>query len=541
MTTYTITGPDGRDYSIDGPPGATQEQVVAQISANMPKQERSLPAQIGRDAALLTRNVISGAAALPSLVVDAGNKLLGSKKPFGTNQESVEGGLDALGFPRPENRGQAIASDVAKGVGGLSSGMGAGQVLKGIPAVAGVGKFLTAAPEAQAVSTGLSSGASSAVKEGGGSENAQLIAGIVAGLSPMAAPAAKMAALKTLQSMAGPERLAVAKAMKDRGIDLSVAQVTNSPFIKGIAAASESTPFSGAGRLAERQGKQMNTAVNRTMGQSGDNVVQGIENAKTDLGRQYDDLYKRDFRLDDTFRQDVGGVQMTGEALLDAGQQRIINNMTQKIEDLADSNGLVNGEAMLNLKQQLDELAMDTGNSVLANRAKELRAAFNSAISRFDPTRAQALRDTNKLYHNTKTLEKAVVPNSIDGDVGIAKLSNLNKLTPGQTDLKELAKGATMIKQGTIGNSGTASRLGAAVAGTGVAAGSFGASVAASQAFNRGFNQNQSIINAMVKKSPTFASLIERGAPAATVNYMLQQLSPEAREAARNGEDDDQP
>lgn len=31
MTTYTITGPDGKDYSIDGPAGQTQEQVIAKI------------------------------------------------------------------------------------------------------------------------------------------------------------------------------------------------------------------------------------------------------------------------------------------------------------------------------------------------------------------------------------------------------------------------------------------------------------------------------------------------------------------------------
>ncbi len=31
MTTYTITGPDGKDYSIDGPAGQSQEQVVAKI------------------------------------------------------------------------------------------------------------------------------------------------------------------------------------------------------------------------------------------------------------------------------------------------------------------------------------------------------------------------------------------------------------------------------------------------------------------------------------------------------------------------------
>ena len=36
MTTYTITAPDGKDYSMDGPAGATQQQVIEQISKNLP-------------------------------------------------------------------------------------------------------------------------------------------------------------------------------------------------------------------------------------------------------------------------------------------------------------------------------------------------------------------------------------------------------------------------------------------------------------------------------------------------------------------------
>ena len=31
MPTYSITGPDGKEYSIDGPEGASREQVIAAI------------------------------------------------------------------------------------------------------------------------------------------------------------------------------------------------------------------------------------------------------------------------------------------------------------------------------------------------------------------------------------------------------------------------------------------------------------------------------------------------------------------------------
>jgi hypothetical protein len=530
--------PDGNIGEF--PDGMSQQDIESVLQKQYPApQQRSLPAQIGHDVALLGRNIISGAAALPSLAVDAGNKLLGSQKPFGTNQESVEAGLDTLGFPRAENVGQAISGGVASGLGGMASGMGAGQVLKGIPAAASVGKFLTAAPEAQAVSTGLSSGASAAVKEGGGSERAQFIAGIVAGLLPTAAPAARMAALKTLQSMAGPERLAVAKAMKDQGVDLSVAQVTNSPFLKATAAASEATPFSSAGRLGERQAPQMNAAANRVIGQTGDDVVEGIANAKTAAGQSYNKVYGTDFNLDPQFSTESAKILAEAKRTLPTSQQGPLQNMYDDIVEMTGPNGEIHGPAAQNLKKQLDAVANSSDTS-LAQYAKDLRTSFTNAIGRFDPARGQQIRDTNRIYHNAKTLEKATAQNSIGGDIGIAKLSNLKNLTQGQGELKDLAKGATMIKQGTVGNSGTAARMNASVMGSLAAAGSFGGTVAAAQAFNRGFNQNQSIINAMVKKSPTFKSLIDRGAPAATVNYMLQQLSPEAREAARNGEEDAQ-
>ncbi len=40
MTTYTITGPDGKDYSIDGPAGQSQEQVVAKIQEHQKPVDR---------------------------------------------------------------------------------------------------------------------------------------------------------------------------------------------------------------------------------------------------------------------------------------------------------------------------------------------------------------------------------------------------------------------------------------------------------------------------------------------------------------------
>jgi hypothetical protein len=45
MPTYTMTGPDGRSYSIDGPPGASQAQVAAQMQAQFGQQAAAAPHQ----------------------------------------------------------------------------------------------------------------------------------------------------------------------------------------------------------------------------------------------------------------------------------------------------------------------------------------------------------------------------------------------------------------------------------------------------------------------------------------------------------------
>ena len=42
MPTYTIKGNDGKTYSIDGPEGATEEQVIQAIQAELDKQKQKL-------------------------------------------------------------------------------------------------------------------------------------------------------------------------------------------------------------------------------------------------------------------------------------------------------------------------------------------------------------------------------------------------------------------------------------------------------------------------------------------------------------------
>ncbi len=70
MPTYNITGPDGKNYSIDGPAGATKEQVVRAIMAKM-QQPQATSSALGAAARGLERGIIPTVVGLAGAGVGA--------------------------------------------------------------------------------------------------------------------------------------------------------------------------------------------------------------------------------------------------------------------------------------------------------------------------------------------------------------------------------------------------------------------------------------------------------------------------------------
>ena len=84
MPTYSIQGPDGKTYSIDGPPNATREQIIGAIQARMQQQQQPA-AQPERIPGMLESG-IAGAKKLGSSIRTA------VESPFGT-EEAAQAGL----------------------------------------------------------------------------------------------------------------------------------------------------------------------------------------------------------------------------------------------------------------------------------------------------------------------------------------------------------------------------------------------------------------------------------------------------------------
>jgi len=137
MGTFVVTAPNGKEYEITAPEGATEEQVLEYAKQNFqslpetqPQQTSpSVTEQLGRQIGLTGRAAIQGLSAPANAVTDflsgaynVGANLLGSESRMPYLSQEQAKGLTAMGFPEPQ--------------GGLEKAVQAGaQSMAAIPAV----------------------------------------------------------------------------------------------------------------------------------------------------------------------------------------------------------------------------------------------------------------------------------------------------------------------------------------------------------------------------------------------------------------------
>lgn len=109
MPTYVVTAPDGKEYEITAPEGATQEQALAYAQQNYSKPaekpQRSLVEEAGRQLGLTARAGITGLAAVPAMLAEpvaAGVNLLAGKQVMASPTQGLQNVLTAAGLPAPE-------------------------------------------------------------------------------------------------------------------------------------------------------------------------------------------------------------------------------------------------------------------------------------------------------------------------------------------------------------------------------------------------------------------------------------------------------
>jgi hypothetical protein len=318
----------------------------ARMITGKPK-EPSILDQLGRTASLGGRSILHGVYDLTSLL---GGDLINYAEqkvrgvPMRSQRENADYLADKLGLARPETTEERISDDVSSalvGGGGIMS-VGRGLLARAPGVVRDVGEALFAAPRTQIASTVAGTGASSATREAGGGTGAQVVAGLLGGLSPTAIRTGGSAAVRGL--IRGGEgrldangvptggRLAMKRTIDDfrsLGASPSVGQATGSRAQQGVENLLTGGPTSVGvmTRFAEGQAadigeglQQRGRSLSPTAGgeQAGKAIVRGISDEGgfiPETRKVADSLYaKVDQSIPADSRVDVGG---TRQALAD--------------------------------------------------------------------------------------------------------------------------------------------------------------------------------------------------------------------------------
>ncbi|MFN7152936.1 MAG: hypothetical protein ACK4OE_04525 [Acidovorax sp.] len=173
-------------------------ELDAPDAAAAPAQpKRSIGAELGRQVGLTARHAINGVAAIPAMAADAvtgvANTVMdktigeGQGPRFQKSAQALDDTLTNLGLPKPETAQERVVGDATSALAGGAGVVKVGQALAknaAAPVARAVGEGLANGPGVQLVSGATSAGAAGVTREAGGSEAAQLAAGIAGAIAP---------------------------------------------------------------------------------------------------------------------------------------------------------------------------------------------------------------------------------------------------------------------------------------------------------------------------------------------------------------------
>lgn len=312
---------------------------------------------------------------------------------------------DELGMRAPQTGTERVLSDVGEALTGTGLTLGIGGALNALrPAAASVtdrvGRFLTAQPGLQAVSTATGSGAAGVTREQGGSQGQQLAAGLVGGLSPGVAGAATGATVRGI--VRGRDGSQMQRTIEDfaaLGATPSVGQASGNRLLQGAENLLAGGPTSAGvmNRFAERQA---------------DSIGQGLQRRADSLSRNAsaERAGRAIERGVDTF---AGNTNATKRALYWQADQYIpeqtpvqLQNTWREVVDLttptagatATTSALIQ-PTILRLRENLAADLAAGGGNIPYSALKRIRSDIGEAISNSSPLNPTSdIRELRRLY-----------------------------------------------------------------------------------------------------------------------------------------------
>jgi len=306
------------------------------------------------------------------------------------------------------------------------------------------GLFGFAQPVGTGDSRAVNTGVNAALNVGG-----QAVAGGLGALATKAAP--------------------VVDSVKQQGIDLlramgvqpSLAQVSDSPFLKYLSSMAGKLPFSGAAAAQAQRAAGFTQAASTLVGENTPKLGQDVmDSVKARLGAAYDSLFARNqVALAAPVKAQLDALATQASKDLTPDEAKIVTNQIAKYTDAAEANGgQIPGPLYQSIRAQLQKLqSPDAKGALIGDVRKTMESAANDSFKGND---AAVLKDTNQQYANMKVLQKSLAgPQGALDEVSPGSLwSKVNGkygATQGMRDLAQAGKNVLTEPP----SSGTAERL----------------------------------------------------------------------------------
>lgn len=372
-----------------------------------------------------TLDGVAGVADFVASPVRAAFELAG--KPQATYGDLAGRLSDRLGLPRPNSGMERVQSDVGRALAGTGVTMGVGAAL---PATSRLGAFLTAQPGAQAVGAGAGAGASGAVRESGGSQGAQIGAGLLGSLLPGVGAATGAAGIRGLARGGEQGRVAMEGRIRDfgsLGATPSVGQATQRWPMQGMESLLAGGPTSGGvmARFAEQQADQIGTGLqtranaispNASAERAGRAVEKGAELFKSNVGATKRALYWQADRL----------VPASTPVPLQNTWQEVVRLTTPNPGAAATTAAMVNPKVAA-LRQTLEQDLAAGGGQVTYDALKRIRTEVGEALGDYSLVSDTPTREYKALYAAlSRDMETAAAS---QGPAAVAAAKRANNFT----------------------------------------------------------------------------------------------------------------
>lgn len=313
---------------------------------------------------------------------------------------------DSQGMYKPQTAQDRVYSDIGEALTGTGLTMGLGA---GINALANAGKipqaatrvgdFLTAQPALQTISSATGAGASGAVRESGGSQGAQLAAGLLGGLGPGIASAGTGAAVRgAVRGRSGAKMQQTIDDFAKLGATPSVGQASGNRLIQGAESLLAGGPTSAGvmGKFAERQSDNIgaglrkmadNMTPNASAERAGRAIERGAELFGRNVGAQKRALY---WQAD----QYIPGNTPVGLS----NTVQAVTRLTTPMQGAAATTGSLINPRIAALRQNLQQDLAAGNGQITYDALKRIRTDIGEQITDFSLSPETPTRELKQLY-----------------------------------------------------------------------------------------------------------------------------------------------